>query len=241
MVQQATAVAVLARFPDVNDGAERQRQADESKYRDLLGSSGRWIGQAMSVKLLAGITLFLLVGAVLPFCLSTKSPTTSSPVGGDALSTSQPKQAESPTVAASTQTDTGGAAVAHLPAARVSATSDQFPPPATLPSAVAAQRPPSAAPSVAESLMSTRPTAVARREPPPAAPTVAASGMSDWPPRPGPDMQPGRPGADAPASNANRGGTSSAGFPEYEADARGHRPGEPASARLEGTIEGTKR
>jgi hypothetical protein len=241
MVQQATAVAVLARFPDVNDHPHHEQRAEEGGHWNLLGSSGRWIGQAMSIKLLAGITLFLLVGAVLPFCLGTKSPTTNPSAGDSALSTWQPQQAGSPTGTSSTSTETAGAAIARLPAARVSATSDQFPPPVTLPSTVGGQRPPLAPPTVAESLMSPRSPAEARREPPPAATTVAETTMSSpWSPPPGSDVQPGRPGTEASASNANRGGAATRSA-EYEANARGHRPGEPAAAQFDGTIEGTKR
>jgi hypothetical protein len=228
---------VLARFPDVNDGPKSQPQAEEAKGWDLLGSNGRWIGQAMSVKLLAGMTLFLLVGAVLPFCLGHKPPAGDPSTAGDTLSASSPAQAQAPVDGASSQTERISSTVAPRPAVLVSATSDQVSAPAKLPPAPVARREPSAAPTVAESLLSPRPTTAGNRAPPAAPPVV---GMSNWSSPPDAGAQPGRPGTEASASNANNPGPA-ARSPEYEADARGHRPGEPAAARFEGTIDGTKR
>ena len=158
MTQQARAVAVLARFPDIGEHTKPQpRAGGEAQGWSLLGPSGRWIGQAMSIKLLAGITLVLLVGAILPLCLNQKSPTAGPLAGGDALSSRQPGQAESPTANGPAQTRAVATTGAYPPVVRVSATSDQLPPPAILPSTVAAQRQPSP-PTVAESLMSPRAT-----------------------------------------------------------------------------------
>ncbi len=126
MNQQRTGLALLARFPDVSEDAKPRSRAEETKCCSLLGSSGRWIGQAMSVKLLAGMTLFLIVGAILPFCLNQKSSPMAPPAGDNALSTWQPKQAESPTDA-SVQIETAGATVARRPVVQVSATSDRLP------------------------------------------------------------------------------------------------------------------
>jgi hypothetical protein len=238
MSQQAKAVAVLARFPDVADHTKPQPRADgETQGWNLLGPSGRWIGQAMSIKLLAGITLFLLVGAILPFCLVQKSPTPNPSAWGDTLSSWQPKQAGSPTENGSAQNGAVATTGAYPPVVRVSATSDQLPPPAMLPPTVVAQRQPPP-PTVAESLMSPRATTEAKPAPL-AAPTVAETGMSRWSPPGESNLPPGKPGNETSASNTNR-GAEAARSPEYEANARGHRPEEPA-ARFDGTIEGTKR
>jgi hypothetical protein len=225
MNPQRTGLAVLARFPDVNDNPKPQPEADEAKGWDLLGSSGRWIGQAMSVKLLAGMTLFLLVGAVLPFCLGHNPP--AEPSAGDTLSASSPAQAQAPMDGTSSQTERISSTVTPKPAVLVSATSDQVSAPAKLPPAPVARHEPSAAPTVAESLMSPRPATEAKRAPP-AAPPIAAgmANSSSWSAPPDAGAQPGGPAARP---------------PEYEANARGHRPGEPAAARFEGTIDGTKR
>jgi hypothetical protein len=241
MNQQRTEIAVLARFPDLSTDRQPQPRANENNSWNLLGSSGRWIGQAMSIKLLAGMTLLLLVGAVLPLCLSQKSKTADVSTADSALSTWQPKLPESPAEATSARTEAPGVMVARRPAVVVSPTSDQFPPPAKLPSEVAAPSQPSATPSVAESIMSPRPSVEARREPPPTGTTVVdLPNSSPWPSPTGPDIQSGRAGTEASASNANRGGTATRST-EYEANARGHRPGDPAAAQFEGTIEGTKR
>ena len=73
-------------------GQSLRRRPTRRKGWSLLASSGRLIGQAMSIKLLAGMTLFLLVGAVLPFCLGQKSPPADPSPAGDTLSTWQPKR-----------------------------------------------------------------------------------------------------------------------------------------------------
>ena len=235
MNRQKTGQTVLARFPDVN--GETEVQASEPKRQGLLESSGRWISQAMSIKLLAGMTLFLLVGAVLPFCLTQKSPPAGPSTAGDTLSTWQPEREAAPTQAGSGSGEMSGATIARRPIVRVSATSDQLPPPVTLPAPAIARREPSAAPTVAESLMSPRATNEAKREPPAAPMVVASTNSSPWP---GADTQPAKSGNEASTWGANR--APGARAPVYEADRRGGRPqGEPAAAQFEGTIDGTNR
>jgi len=215
MNHQKTGLAVLARFPDVHDGEKPQAGANEAKGWGLLASSGRWISQALSIKLLAGMTLFLLVGAVLPFCIGKNSPPAEPSPAGDSVSTWHPKPAGASAKAAPAQTETVAMTVARRPV-RISATAEHSPAPAALP-----------------------PTAETPREPP-AASTVAEAMMSNWSPPASADPQPTMPGAETSSADANR--PAAVRSTEYQADARaGHRQGEPAAARFEGTIEGTKR
>jgi hypothetical protein len=241
MIQPRTGLPVLARFPDVGDETKPKPMGDgEAQRWDFLGSSGRWIGQAMSVKLLAGITLFLLVGAVLPIFLSQKSPPANLVSDDGTLATGQRQQADSPTQTPSDLTDTPAATVACRPPVRVPpvSASDRSLPPASVPRSEGNQRPQSVPPTVAESLMSRRLPAESKQTTS-VVPTVAESPMSSpWSPPSGSDVQRSTPGTETTASNANRGTENRP--TEYEADARGRRPGEPG-ARFEGTIEGTKR
>jgi hypothetical protein len=85
MDQRKSGIPLLASFPDLSEQAAAGSSDDSA---GLLKSSGRIIGQAMSAKLLAGIALFLLVGAVLPFCL--KSVSRDLPLG-DSRVASSPK------------------------------------------------------------------------------------------------------------------------------------------------------
>jgi hypothetical protein len=214
MNQRRTGLAVLARFPDLNDG-KPQAGAGEAKGWGLLASSGRLISQGMSIKLLAGMTLFLLVGAILPFLgkdsPSANSPPANSSPAGDALLTWHPRGADTPAEAAPVQRETVATTVARRPAVRVSAIAGQSPPPATLPQAVEPKHEPQAAPRVAD------------------------AGMSDWPGPARADQQPANAGLVASQANANRPAARST---EYEADARaGHRPGEPVAAKFDGNIE----
>ncbi len=73
MHHQETKLAVLARFPDLS--ATSSPAGDEKPLAGgILVSTGRMIGQAVSFKLLAGIMLFLVVGAVLPFFVGKDRP-----------------------------------------------------------------------------------------------------------------------------------------------------------------------
>ena len=91
MDQHKIALPVLARFPDLNDGTHHSEH-NRTTGLGLLTSSGRLIGQTLSVKLLAGTALFLLVGAVLPFCIGKNPPPADSSPAGTA--TAQHQSAE---------------------------------------------------------------------------------------------------------------------------------------------------
>lgn len=236
MNRPRTGPAVLARFPDVSDLPQSPSQAEEGPGRSLWGSNGRWIDQAMSIKLLACVTVLLLVGAVLPFCLGPKSPTGDPTTAADALSSWQPKPGQSATTNASVQTGAVAESGGSYSVAQVSATSDQPPPLAAPPLAVAAQREPPPPPTVAGSLMPPQVPREARPAIPPQ--TVATTSSSLWAPPADAGQPPQRPG-ESPTANANQ--AAAARSPEYEANARGHRPGEPPAAQFDGTIEGPKR
>jgi len=211
MNQQRSGLAVLARFPDLNGGKPHAR-ADEAKGWRLLVSSGRLVGQATSIKLLAGVTLFLLVGAVLPLCIGKGSPPVNPPPAGDALSTWHPRGAETSAPSVPGKSETAALTVASRPAVRVSATAEPSSAPATLPPTAEPKREPPAVPTVAESLM-----------------------MSNWPGPARANPQPARAGGEASPADANRPGARST---EYQADARaGDRQPAPVAAQFEGTIE----
>ena len=91
MNQHRSAIPLLASFPDLNEDAP---DASVNKTAiGLLASSSRMIGQALSIKLLAGTALFLLVGAVLPFCLSKAHPPADSPAD-NSVATEKARSAE---------------------------------------------------------------------------------------------------------------------------------------------------
>jgi hypothetical protein len=83
MSQQEIRLTVLARIPDLNGSGHVDRAGGSCELG--LPRAGRLLGQAVSCKLLAGITLFLLVGAAIPFSISksgtsaTATPPSSSP------------------------------------------------------------------------------------------------------------------------------------------------------------------
>lgn len=87
MNQQKTRLTVLARFPDLNEGQYQTEVCRESKgFSGILAASGRLIGQAVAAKLLAGMAMFLLVGAVLPCCISKNPSPSDSPVASAVVS-----------------------------------------------------------------------------------------------------------------------------------------------------------
>jgi hypothetical protein len=92
MDQHKTALPVLARFPDLSDHTH-QTEHNKTTGIGLLASSGRMIGQTLSIKLLAGTALFLLVGAVLPFCIGKNSPPADSSPAGSPTVTAQDESA----------------------------------------------------------------------------------------------------------------------------------------------------
>lgn len=232
-------LTILAHFPDVSESTHAQSSSDEGSRWNPLASGSRWIGQAAAVKLLAGMTLFMIVGAILPFYLGHKTSPGDTASQSGAFATCSSVGQETSTQALPLQGEGAGTPVARQQAVRVSATPEQSVPPATLPSRAEAPHQPSP-PTVAESLMA--PRAVAESKPAvPTVPTVAESSMSTpWSPPAEGSRQPGAANSNVTASNANSG--SGAIRPtEYEADARGHRAGDRSAAEFEGTIDGTKR
>jgi hypothetical protein len=74
MDRQQTRLVVLARIPCLNDGeCGGSKISPAIKGRGALASSCRLISQTISCKLLAGITLFLLLAAILPHVTIKKS------------------------------------------------------------------------------------------------------------------------------------------------------------------------
>jgi hypothetical protein len=177
MSPERRGLPVLARFPDLNDG-KLQAGADKAKGWGLLASSRRLIGQAMSFKLLAGMALFLLIGAILPWIGRDTRPVNSPPVG-DATATWHPRGSEASAEAAPAKCETVAMTVAQRLPVRICAAAELLPAPAMLP-----------------------PTAEIKREPQ-AAPTVAESLMSNWTPPARVDLQPARPGVEALTEGVN--------------------------------------
>jgi hypothetical protein len=230
MDRRKTGLMVLARFPDLNE-ADPHAGDDKAKGLGLLASGSRLFGQAASIKLLAGMTLFLLVGAVLPFCIGIgKNPppanlsAANSLPAGDSLSTWQPRgdaaalepttvapAAAAPTTVASAEPDTVALTVARRPVAPASATAEQSPTPAAV-----------------------GPTTENKREPQTAS-TVADAGMSSWQPPAEANQQLGANGVNASADPSRPMARST----ERVADARaGQQPGAaPVAAKFEGNTE----
>jgi hypothetical protein len=84
MDTQERGLVVLARIPDLR--AENPHGDDSGAPASGRGrlSSGRWMSPSLSYRLLAGLTLCLLVGAVVPYVFS-HSPAQSEPVGANSL------------------------------------------------------------------------------------------------------------------------------------------------------------
>ena len=133
MDQHKTGIPVLARFPDLDEAAHLAATGKPSGL-GLLASSGRMIGQAMSVKLLAGTALFLIVGAVLPFCLKGNPEPADSLPAASSQATSPPKLAKERPEATAVN-DEAAALIAGRPAVRVIASKEPSSAPAVLPPA----------------------------------------------------------------------------------------------------------
>jgi hypothetical protein len=203
MVHKDTEVPVLARFPDVNDTTSDHR-AHTTKGVGLLASTGRLIGQATSIKLLAGTALFLIVGAVLPFCIGKSPPANLSPAG-DSLTEMQPNSSGA---TPETTPDAGEAAalIAGRPAVRVIATKE----PSSAPAAI----PPSAEANGKLQAGSASEASLSSRWPTPAPAELQSPNVG------GPTLQPG---VNQPAAVRQA---------EYEADARtGATPGNDRDTR----------
>jgi len=88
MGQQKVRLTVLARIPDLNSPGHVAN--DEAKCVSELLASGRLLGQAISCKLLAGMTLFLLVGATIPFSISSKHASDDSSLSSNPVAVDRP-------------------------------------------------------------------------------------------------------------------------------------------------------
>jgi len=132
MDEHKVGIPVLARFPDLNDGIHHSEH-NKTAGLGLLASSSRLIGQASSVKLLAGTALFLLVGAVLPlFCIGKNPPPANSSPSGDSCVASQPTSANG-TLETAPDADQPVALTASRPIVRVVAAQGPSSAPAMLP------------------------------------------------------------------------------------------------------------
>jgi hypothetical protein len=73
MEQQENRLTVLARIPDLNGGGVEGTHATARHSNGFLPPY-RILGQSISCKLLAGLTLFLLVGAAIPLSIYKNKP-----------------------------------------------------------------------------------------------------------------------------------------------------------------------
>jgi hypothetical protein len=94
MNQQEIRLTVLARIPDLNNSNEGARKKEKSSKVFL--ASGRLLGQATSCKLLAGLTLFMLVGAAIPFSVNKKPVCDNAGQAADAVASNQSPVASVP-------------------------------------------------------------------------------------------------------------------------------------------------
>jgi hypothetical protein len=88
MNQQEVRLTVLARIPDLNSSSHVANE--DAKSTSGLLASGRLLGQAMSCKLLAGMTLFLLVGAAIPFSIKSKNASDDFSLPSNSVAAGQP-------------------------------------------------------------------------------------------------------------------------------------------------------
>ena len=181
MDHHRTRVPVLARFPDLNDcesDANRHKTSglallaaggrliiqtlsmatrNRAASFGLLASSGRLISQTMSIKLLAGTALFLMVGAVLPFCIGKNPPPADSSPGIDSPVTAQSGSANA-TAEDASAADEAVALTASRPTVRLIAATGPSPAPAMLPASSEIPGRPQAGPPNDEPQMSRWPS-----------------------------------------------------------------------------------
>jgi hypothetical protein len=197
MNQHKTNVPVLARFPDLNDGTANAKHNKTPGF-GLLASSGRLFGQTLSIKLLAGTALFLLVGAVLPFCIGKNPPPADSSPTGDSAVTAQSKLANATPEAAPVADEAVALTASRLPV-RVIAAKEPSLAPAALPPSSETTNKPQPGPATDVPVMSSR-----------------------WPSAAPTDLQPTSVGGEAPRAGVF--GPAATRPTEYEADA-GSTPG----------------
>jgi hypothetical protein len=207
MEQRENKIPVLARFPDLDENLHNVG-VDQPKGLALLASSSRMIGQAMSFKLLAGLTLFLPIAAVLPFCMSKGSAPLTTPRAAESVAAAKSKSAKKDAAPA---TNESVAAVASRPPVRVAAAKEPTAPPVALPPSLEAKPEPKAAP-VAETPVAT---------------------SSPWP---GAASPAGQPNGGAYPSQVGPTPPMTVRPPEYQADARaGRGPDQTTPNQYDGT------
>ena len=215
MNQQGPGSRVLASFPDLNESPSNAR-GNEKRGLGLLASSGRLIGQATSIKLLAGMVLFLMVGAVLPFCIGKNCEPADATPASDSVATWHSESPEtSPGILPETapaQSATIVQTASRRPPVRISATTEPSSAPAMIPPLAASQSAPQARPTLEQPL------------------------SSKWPNPALVNVQPTEAGTDTKQVGANR--PMAIGPSERQADARaGQWPQQPTAAKPEGAIE----
>jgi len=92
MNEQEINLVVLARIPDLNGSVRAAKVVEKC-------DSGRLLGQAISCKLLAGMMLFLLVGAAIPFSIRDKKVAESPKSPSDVLAVNRPAMPAAPSIA----------------------------------------------------------------------------------------------------------------------------------------------
>lgn len=151
MAQQQTRPVVLARIPCLLDGNSGNPGGSENlKGIGRLVSGGRFVSQAFSFKLLAGVTLFLLVGAVMPAILNKKPASSESTQPDAAVAATSP--------ALSSDVPAVLEPAARRPVVMVSATSQGVAPPVAVTPPLDETSKPQAAPTAELATSSTWPS-----------------------------------------------------------------------------------
>lgn len=175
MNQQEVRLTVLARIPDLNSSGH----ANESKGTAGLLASGRILGQAMSCKLLAGLTLFLLVGAAIPFSIKHKNASNETPAPSNSVAVSQPMPTIAPNGVTPIATVANTAPAQPVrPVVVVSAVPEKTATPAKIPMAVAVKNEPQPTTNSTEPLMSNWSPEIASASPEAKAANAAVNGIS---------------------------------------------------------------
>lgn len=153
MNHQESRLAVLARFPDLS---ESHSSVGDKKPAGggMLVSTGRAISQAVSFKLLAGIMLFLVVGAVLPFFVSKDSPVTGELSSSELPTMDSAKPASELADAAVAQSTPLAQPTMRRPVVVVAATAEPSSAPAVVPSRYDVESEPKSDSAAASPLMS---------------------------------------------------------------------------------------
>ena len=160
---------VIARFPDLNEFRSEQGSEEWSDRRPR--SEGRILSQGLSMKLLAGMAAALLLGAMLPFSLSSKIWKADSPAVADTVAPAWQPAPSSAKHAEAKPAATTAAPVAVAPPAALPA--QPATPPAARPPVLVAARPEKvAAPANPTQPAAKQAAPVAVAHPTPAPPTM---------------------------------------------------------------------